>query len=123
MKFDWAEYQRLADELAARTSDGAALRSAISRAYYSVFCRAVLALHPVGRQALSDKPHDSLWSEFTRMGRAHHDLAEKGKRLKRLRQLADYDGEFPALEKECEKAMHMARALGERIDLMNRQKQ
>ena len=39
MKFDWSEYFNLAQELAG-TSEEAKLQSAVSRAYYSVFCLA-----------------------------------------------------------------------------------
>ncbi|MEG4171823.1 MULTISPECIES: hypothetical protein [unclassified Microcoleus] len=39
MKFDWEEYFNLAKELA-ETTEEAKLRSAVSRAYYSVFCLA-----------------------------------------------------------------------------------
>ena len=34
--FDWADYLAVADELAARTDDPAAMRTAIGRAYYAV---------------------------------------------------------------------------------------
>jgi len=37
MSFDWKDFIRLAEELIKR-SDEASLRSAISRAYYGVFC-------------------------------------------------------------------------------------
>ena len=39
MPFDWTEYARLAEELGTR-ADEASLRTAISRAYYSVYHQA-----------------------------------------------------------------------------------
>ena len=38
--FEWAAYHTLARELATRSGDEAALRTAVSRAYYAAFCRA-----------------------------------------------------------------------------------
>ena len=41
MTFEWVNFQRIADELADK-DDEAAIRSAISRYYYAVFCSARL---------------------------------------------------------------------------------
>ncbi len=43
MTFEWVNFQRIADELADK-DDEAAIRSAISRYYYAVFCSARLYL-------------------------------------------------------------------------------
>jgi len=53
--FDWAEYRRLANELKTRTDDEAALRSAISRLYYSAFHPAKTHLKKLASKYLSMK--------------------------------------------------------------------
>ena len=73
MRFDWSEYLNLAEELAAISGDSdnneAKLRSAISRAYYAVFCLA--------RNYLRDVEQDSRLSRKTPDINEHQYVAEK----------------------------------------------
>ncbi|MGE0133149.1 MAG: hypothetical protein AB7U82_34160 [Blastocatellales bacterium] len=92
MAFDWAEYLRLAKELAQRQDDEAAHRSAISRAYYAAYCRACAYLNqkniPIPQ---GEGSHDRVWKSFKDLpGRTHSGIHNNGDRLKRKRVQADY---------------------------------
>jgi hypothetical protein len=63
--FGWADFLVLARELATRESDEAALRTAISRAYYASYCSA--AQHVLQRMPKlfpSDLNHERVWRTF-----------------------------------------------------------
>lgn len=92
MAFDWNHFLTLAEELAARADD-ASKRTAISRAYYSVFnlafARAETTVGPIPEGVPS---HRWCWNLYTRS----HDLCCRqlglaGDRMKRLRVKADYN--------------------------------
>lgn len=91
MPFDWAEYLRLAEELAQRPDDEAAHRSAVSRAYYAAFCRACAHLIqqniPVSQ---GDGSHKRIWESFSSLGRTYSGVQNNGDRLLRRRVVADY---------------------------------
>lgn len=94
MPFDWAEYLRLAEELAQRQNDEAAFRSAVSRAYYAAYCQACAYLNqkniPIPQ---GEGSHDRVWKSFASLpGRTHTGIQTNGDRLKRKRVLADYQG-------------------------------
>ena len=85
MRFDWTEFLRLAVDLAGRTTDEAARRSAVSRGYYAAFGVArdfaVRELHfiPTGRADDHRKVTDLLyrrgWGELASRldkARVHH---------------------------------------------------
>jgi uncharacterized protein (UPF0332 family) len=99
MPFSWSQYLTLADELAQRTHDAASLRSAISRAYYAVFCSARDLLHAEGvplRQA--GGLHEAVWQAFlTDPRRQRISIGQRGDRLRRDRARADYEANFPRL--------------------------
>lgn len=91
--FDWVEYLNLASELVNR-DDEACQRSAVSRAYYAVFCTARDKFqnrgefHP-GRTA---DDHKDLWDAL----RNDYDMQRRqigleGNRLRGKRNKADYD--------------------------------
>ena len=63
MAFDWEDYLSLAKELASR-ADEAALRSAASRAYYAVFCKARNNLRREGATIPRFSPHDLVWDTY-----------------------------------------------------------
>jgi uncharacterized protein (UPF0332 family) len=90
--FDWRAVVGLADELSKRT-DEAALRSAISRAYYSAYCyaRDRAGLNSAGAR----DSHKLVFDYYER--RAHGKLRDFGSNelpsLHRLRKEADYDEE------------------------------
>jgi uncharacterized protein (UPF0332 family) len=96
--FDWADYLTLAQELATRSSDEAALRSAISRAYYAAFCEARNTLRQDGVNTDNLRSHWSLWAKY----RDDPDpirqiIGEDGNRVRGYRTQADYLDEFPDL--------------------------
>ncbi len=94
-RFDWVRFVDLAERLAAETGDEAALRSAISRAYYAVF-----AVFAVARGRLRDHgcwrsgrdPHTRVWATYRNAdGRGCQRIGEKGFNLRDRRRRADYD--------------------------------
>lgn len=109
--FDWADYLTLADELASRTGDEAAERTAVNRAYYAAFgvarrhlIRSGVAIPRIGAA------HTHVWTSF-------HDtpdltqrrIANLGRRLLRRRRRADYDDPYPALSADAPLAVAWAR--------------
>jgi len=91
MGFDWNRYLELARELEGRTEESA-LRSAASRAYYSVFCQARNWLMARGWKRPPTDVHASVWREFMSSGDSKRkQIGLDGKRLKRMRVMADYD--------------------------------
>lgn len=120
MTFDWADYLALARQLAAkrpeappekRTTDApsaapseptyvatasleAALRTAVSRAYYAAFHFARDYLDGQGRLPYSrDESHVAVWRSFDRGGRETK-IKLDGFYLRDARQVADYEGEL-----------------------------
>jgi uncharacterized protein (UPF0332 family) len=93
MAFSWSAYLELATELSQRKESEAALRSAVSRAYYAVFHLAQLKLR-LRSVSLDDTlgPHERVWKPFI----IHADekckaIGVMGDRLKRGRKSADYE--------------------------------
>jgi len=102
MAFDWGEFLKLASDLVTKTDSAdpspARYRSAISRAYYSAFHRAVSYVRNVkGDDVPSDgRAHDEIWRNLRDSNRKEERAAgEKGYRLKLQRRQADYDGVDP----------------------------
>ena len=92
--FDWAKYLGLAEELAGR-GDEAALRSAISRAYYAAF--GVTASHLRGRGVVVPvfKTHAFAWRAFTNnRDPLHVEIGLQLDRLRQWREAADYDANY-----------------------------
>lgn len=93
---DETGFLELADELStgARQADW---RTAISRAYYSVFHKARTLLRQGGfRVPDAERAHAYLWLRLNNSG--HPDVCEAGARLNRLRSMrnwADYDFDQP----------------------------
>jgi uncharacterized protein (UPF0332 family) len=111
--FDWTEFLRLAEELADR-EDAAAQRSAVSRAYYSVYCvaRDALEIRGLFDRREAESHHQEVWDafegdsrrEWKRIGLFGHSLREN-------RRQADYDEQVPNLPRFTEGAMRQARRL------------
>ena len=98
MPFSWGEYLRLAEELGQRTDDQASLRSAISRAYYAVFCTARDFLEREGIPLPSVSLHVAVWQDFQNDPRRQWvNIGRLGERLRYARTRADYEGNFPRL--------------------------
>jgi uncharacterized protein (UPF0332 family) len=95
MSFDWREYLAVARFLAGDTAVGfsaeAALRAAVSRAYYAAFCHARdHAVRRLGFTALgSGQDHRNLRAHLHRAQR--HRAAELLDRLHQWRKACDYD--------------------------------
>jgi hypothetical protein len=91
MPFDWNHFLTLAEELAVRPDD-ASKRTAISRAYYSVFnlafARAETTVGPIPER----KPyHQWCWDQYIRsVDPSCRQLGLDGDRMKALRVKADY---------------------------------
>lgn len=110
MPFDWTEYLRLAEELAQRRQDEAALRSAVSRAYYASLCEARKHLLQKGVAISEDEnSHQAVWNAFLNKGRTHAAIHTNGDRLRRWRVLADYREEVRSLPDLTENAIKTSR--------------
>lgn len=101
--FDWARYLELAKELTQRASTDAlweaALRSAISRAYYASFCAArEYAVQNLGYVAsFSAADHLSLRLHFRIQGGEWTRVANRLDDLRRWRNRCDYENRVPNL--------------------------
>jgi uncharacterized protein (UPF0332 family) len=108
--FDWADYLTFAEEIAQRP-DEAALRSAISRAYYSAYCKARNHLSQSGVNVRTSS-HKWLWDNF-RMSDDEdiRSLGLTGDRLRMARNRADYDNVFSDLNSAVLTALPRARQI------------
>ena len=109
MPFDWTEYARLAGELRTR-GDEASLRTAISRAYYSVYHQARDYLLAEGIQLSKyDSSHKVVWNGYTRIGGTScRAVGLNGERLNDNRTRADYDDEVRNIESLVEETLSVA---------------
>jgi uncharacterized protein (UPF0332 family) len=109
--FDWKNYQKLADELLVRPEEEC-LRSAISRAYYSILNQGKERLLANGHPP-SKRTHSMVWDGFSRSkDAACKKIASWGPRLKEKREDADYQTVFPGdLKSEAELAVWLCSAL------------
>jgi hypothetical protein len=82
--FDPGQFFAIAETIASRAQSEAALRTAVGRAYYSVFLRARQALNVPG----SRNVHNRVIAEVRRLDRPSEDSLGK---LEELRIRADYD--------------------------------
>jgi len=85
-------------------SDEAKLRSAISRAYYAVFC---IARKKTGIMTRKSTDHKKVADYFKRDKRTQK-IYENLRRLRNDRNRADYDDVFPNLRRQAEKALKIA---------------
>ncbi len=93
--FDWSDFLRIANELAASTTDEAAQRTAIGRAYYAAYGRAAEHLLARGLLAGQAITHRNVWSAFRDSPDPNHwDIWRYGIRLKEQREKADYRRTF-----------------------------
>ncbi len=113
MVFNWAQYLVLAEELVLRGDDEAALRSAVSRAYYAAFCKARNHLRQRGESVpRTDDFHKAMWDKYRgAAGQRYKSIGTIGDRLRRRRNKADYDDEFPELLVVAQETVAMARRL------------
>ena len=120
MTFAWADYLRLAEELAQRPGDEAAHRSAVSRAYYAAFGRACAHLTqqniPVSQ---GDGSHKRVWESFNRLGRTYSGVQHNGDRLLRRRVVADYRNDQMVSPQDATSAVTTARNILRWLDQLS----
>jgi uncharacterized protein (UPF0332 family) len=109
--FDWSNYLVLAEDLATRTGDEAAARTAINRAYYATFGAARRYLVSVGVAVpKSGAAHALVWTSFqNRPGRINHRIANYGRRLVIRRRQADYEELYSAAVADLPVVLYWAR--------------
>lgn len=106
-QFDWLKFLSFAKELRSRTEEEA-IRTSVSRAYYATFHKAREFLDaknvavtrgttsPGTPQALTT--HDAVWRTFSQSrDERWRKIGIDGDRLKRKRQMADYNSHVPRL--------------------------
>jgi len=114
MSFNWQEYVELAFVLAGRkgrATQEARLRTAVSRAYYGVFCMAREFAEMAGffRPSRSGKDHSELRNAYAaRPELASRRIAAGLERLHNRRKRCDYEPKVHGLEAECEYALRLA---------------
>lgn len=114
MAFDWSQFLVLAEELAAQSDNEAALRSAVSRAYYAAFCSArehLLNTHILYR-IRTHRPrlsHRTVWRTYQRD--IDRRIGMDGNRLRELRNLVDYEDVFPNLDNAVRSALSTSRRI------------
>ncbi len=113
MAFDWSRFLVLAEELGRRRNDAAALRTAISRAYYAAFCSARLRLRQDGVPIPSTSvAHRLVWNHYINENAQHwRAIGIAGERLRRARNRADYDDYFPQLASTVRISLARARRI------------
>lgn len=113
MVFDWAQYLVLAEELVLRKDEEAALRSAVSRAYYAAFCKARNRLRQEGVHIpKTGKAHTVVWNRYREAAEERRRyIGMTGDRLRRSRNKADYDDKFPRLATVVEDTTSKAKRL------------
>ena len=95
VSFDWSDYLTLAEELGKRFDEGS-LRSAISRAYYSIYHLALYRAEMNGFRPLpGEGTHAQLWRVFSASPEPDcMRLAIIANRLKEKRNRADYENSY-----------------------------
>ncbi len=94
--FEWADYLQVARNLAREGGDEAALRSAISRAYYAALGMAYGRLPRYGWQRSPGPIHHHVWRTYRRTENSDCRLiGELGFVLREQRVRADYQIPFP----------------------------
>jgi hypothetical protein len=113
MVFDWKEYLKFAKKLSEQ-QDEAAMRSAVSRAYYCAYNLALSRARANKYRSPEDTgSHDALWELYKRNAMEHRlqscdQLASIGARLKRKRVQADYRDNFARLPEAVKDAIEDA---------------
>jgi uncharacterized protein (UPF0332 family) len=113
--FAWEDYLSIATILLDdTTAPEAALRSAVSRAYYAAFNIARLYLRENGRLKLLAQPnaHRAVWAELRDSNHPiESSLGHVGFRMRSFRNKADYDDSYPRLHHDATFAISAARNL------------
>ena len=117
MAFEWTEFLTLAKELAQR-SDEAALRSAVSRAYYAAFGKARALLMAEGVPLVSDATdHARVWEAFrSSSDDVRYYIGVDGMALRNNRNRADYDAEVTDIKARAQRAVRKAEDIYKALD-------
>lgn len=121
--FNWAEYLRLANELSSRAGDEAAMRSAISRAYYYVYH---LALKRISDNDFivnweEGGSHLQVWNVFSRNPEAEcQRLGDLGNQLREKRVRADYRDPYTRIEEDVPAILRDAQDFATRLSRLDR---
>ena len=119
MAFDWSQYLVLAEEIAEQPGNEAALRSAVSRAYYAAFCLAREHLLNTNK-LFGSKPrrprlsHQTVWLTYGRD--VDRRIGVDGNRLRELRNLVDYEDMVPNLDNAVRSALSTSRRILASLD-------
>lgn len=119
--FEWRHLLTLAEQLSREFDNEAALRSAISRAYYAVFALARRRLSHHGCWAVARDPHKRVWATYRDSTEVQcQDIGHRGFNLLDRRKRADYDdwiGGVPA--KQAAQALDVAREILDLLDSLD----
>jgi hypothetical protein len=119
--FDWTGYFVLADELSTRT-DEAAIRSAVSRAYYFVYHLALQRAKDNGFTVLpGEASHKQLWRTYSGSPATEcQKLAQIGTRLKEKRERADYEQIYARIGEDVPAMLEDARSFARLLAVLDR---
>ena len=121
MPFDWKEFFTLAERLA-KDADEASQRTAIGRAYYSVFNVAFArAESTAGKYPGGVSSHAWCWEKYTAaVSKECQRIGNTGGRLKRMRVQADYiSAGIPRLEDEVRRVIMDATSLSFQLSALD----
>jgi len=113
-RFDWSHYMTLAKQLASCSPQDpiaeAKQRSAISRAYYSVFIPARAHSYREHPLLQSDKRHKSVINHFKKnsVDEIRRRIGKQLNRLRLWRNRADYEDKVPNLAWRADSAVNLA---------------
>lgn len=111
MAFSWEEYLRLAKQLSQHDTDEASLRSAVSRAYYAVFCKARNMISKETGKVFSGtaEEHREVWNSYRLKGGTNQKaIGDFGIQLRNSRNLVDYSDEVQNLPVLVQKSIEKA---------------
>lgn len=118
MSFNWKDYLSLAKELLVMDNE-AKLRSSISRAYYSVFCKARNYLEDIGKiqRSRSGIVHKLVIEVLRSLNdKTSYQIAINLDRLRVDRNKSDYDDVFPNIIYQAEMDIELAQETFELIE-------
>jgi uncharacterized protein (UPF0332 family) len=124
MSFDWVRYLTLAQELAVlsegHTNREAFLRCMISRAYYAAFCKSRNYLRDIDKDEALDRSlhvHQLVIDRFKGSDdTTRKDIGAALHRLRRIRNVADYQDNFRNLETKALRSLKYAEGVIEDLN-------
>ena len=127
MRYDWGKYLILAQDWAELSKEHvnkeALLRSAISRAYYASFCKARNHLRDIEKDrglGKSLQVHQLVIERFERSdSKAKKDIGTALGRLRKIRNIADYQDSFRNLRKTALRSLKYAEDVFEYLDRLH----